>query len=151
MLEAAQPIAQALAPLLPYLVTGGDEAVREATRRFGGAVIERARGLWDRVRGSAPEPERLDAAAADAAAAPQDPDALAALRLQVRRALEAAPHMAQLWQQEAEAILQATGSARGGDRSVVNTGIIRDSTIITGEGNRVEQPARRGDGRGERP
>jgi hypothetical protein len=56
------------------------DAAADATVRFGRLLLQR---IWHR----APAPQALESAAKDLAESPQDADALAALRLQVRKVL----------------------------------------------------------------
>ena len=81
-------LVQLLAPFLPYLLKGvklaGQEAARKLGEKAGEQGFEQAQALWDRLR---PKMEARPAAleaAQDAAAHPDDEDALAALRLQLK-------------------------------------------------------------------
>ena len=71
------------------------------------------------------------------AGAPDAPDAQAALRLQLRKALEADPalaaEVARLWEEVKAASVTVVAS---GDRSVAIGGDVSDSIIITGDRNR---------------
>jgi hypothetical protein len=84
-------LVQFLAPFLPYLVKGvklaGQEAAKKLGEKAGEQGFEQAKALWDRLR---PKMEARPAAleaAQDAAAHPDDEDALAALRLQLKKLL----------------------------------------------------------------
>lgn len=78
-----------LAPALPFLVTGGEEAVRRAGKKIGEEGLEIAKKLWEKLRPKVEENPRAQEAATEAAAQPDDPDVQATLRLQVRKILEA--------------------------------------------------------------
>jgi hypothetical protein len=78
-----------LAPALPFLVSGGEEAVRRAGKKIGEDGLEIAKKLWEKLRPKVEENPRAQEAAAEAAAQPDDPDVQAALRLQIRKILEA--------------------------------------------------------------
>ena len=83
-----------LTPFLPLLVKVGEGAADEAGRglaRGGGAA---ARSIWRLLRPHLAARAAARSAVADAAARPQDPDAQAALRLQVRKLLEDDPDLA---------------------------------------------------------
>ncbi len=79
-----------LTPLLPYLLRAGEKAAEEAGRRIAGDTWEALKTPWLRLR--AREPVRQ--AARDLASTPDDPDALAAFRYQLRRALTEDPALA---------------------------------------------------------
>jgi hypothetical protein len=78
-----------LAPALPFLVSGGEEAVRRAGKKIGEDGLEIAKKLWEKLRPKVEASPRAQEAATEAAAQPDDSDAQAALRLQIRKILEA--------------------------------------------------------------
>jgi hypothetical protein len=86
--EIARQVAQFLAPFLPYLLKAGEKAAEEAGRQLGAAAWEQAGTLWARLRPKVEARPALKEAVADAAANPQNEDALAALRRQLRKLLE---------------------------------------------------------------
>jgi hypothetical protein len=129
-----------LAPFLPYLVKGGEEAAKEAGKRFGTAAWERAQGLWGRL---SPEVETRPAAreaVQDASATPDKEQVRAALAWQLEKLLAEDQVLA-------ETVAKALGEANGsgvhvsvsGDRSVGVGGDVSGSTIVTGDQNRVER------------
>ena len=74
------------------------------------------------------------------AAHPDDDDALASLRLQLRKLLEQdqglADDLARIWQEaQAANVVQVTAS---GERSVAVAGDVTGSTIVTGDQTRSE-------------
>jgi len=81
---------QFLAPFLPYLLKGvklaGQEAANKLGEKAGEQGFEQAKALWERLR---PKVEARPAVleAAQDAAHPDDEDALAALRLQLKNCL----------------------------------------------------------------
>jgi tetratricopeptide (TPR) repeat protein len=77
-------------PLLPYLLRAGERAAEEAGRRIAGDAWETIKTLWPRLRARAP----VRQAAQDLASTPDDPDAQAAFRYQLRRALTEDPALA---------------------------------------------------------
>ena len=89
--EIARQVAPFLAPFLPYLLKAGEKAAEEAGRKLGAAAWEQAQALWARLRPKVEARPALKEAVADAAANPRDEDALAALRLQLRKLLEEDP------------------------------------------------------------
>lgn len=83
----ANELVQALAPFLPYLTKLGRETAERAGREFGAGAWDHARTLWERLtRSLAERPTALESVR-DAAEAPDDADARAALRLQLRKLL----------------------------------------------------------------
>ncbi|MBC7226463.1 MAG: ATP-binding protein [Thermoflexales bacterium] len=88
-----------LAPLLPYLIRAGQTAADEAGRRLVGTAWEGVRAAWAKIRAR----ESVARAAQDLASHPDDPDAQAALRFQIRKALAEDPALAE----ELAGLLQA--------------------------------------------
>lgn len=77
-----------LAPAMPYLVSGGTELVKEAGEAVKEGGLEVAKKLWARLRPKVEEKPAAAEAVQEVAKAPEDPDARAALRLQIRKVLE---------------------------------------------------------------
>ncbi len=125
-----------LAPVLPFLLKLGEKAAEEVGKRLGGGALDLARDLWDRLRGH-PEVEK---AARDVAAMPDDPDAQAALRLQIKKLLTEDPALAQeltqLWE---KAPAEVRTVVAVGERSVAIGGDAPGNIIITGDRNRIER------------
>ena len=89
--QLSTQLVQLLAPFLPYLLKGaklaGQEAAKKLGEKTGEQGFEQVKALWDRLR---PKMEARPAAleaAQDAAAHPDDEDALAVLRLQLKKLL----------------------------------------------------------------
>ncbi|MEA3345821.1 MAG: hypothetical protein U9Q78_06210 [Chloroflexota bacterium] len=122
----AQNIIAFLTPFLPYLLKAGERA----GEKFGAEAWEQAKALWIKLRGN----EEVKKAARDAAAMPDDSDAEAALRLQLKKLLAQdetlAKELSQMWWEA-----QATGVTvtASGERSVAIGGGVKGSTIITGD------------------
>jgi hypothetical protein len=137
-------LVQFLAPFLPYLVKGvklaGQEAAKKLGEKAGEQGFEQAKALWDRLR---PKMEARPAAleaAQDAAAHPDDEDALAALRLQLKKLLAEDEALAQ----ELVRLLEQSRPAgqtviASGDRSVAIGGSVSGSVIVTSDQNVVHQ------------
>lgn len=83
---AAQMVA-VLAPALPYLLKAGERAAEEAGSRLGGQAWEQASALWAKLRPRADEQPAVMEAAQEVAQRPEDEDAQAALRVQLRKLL----------------------------------------------------------------
>jgi hypothetical protein len=83
-----------LAPALPYLVSGGEGLIQEAGKKLGEGGPEILKSLWAKLRPKVEEKPAAAEAAQDVAKAPEDPDSQAALRVQLRKILEADPSLA---------------------------------------------------------
>ena len=113
--------------LRPFLLAAGAEAAKEVGKKS----VEWAEKAWAKLR----RHPKVAEAARDLAAAPDDPDALAALRLQIKKALQADPELAR----ELAALVAQAGAASIQDRSVRIEGDVKGSVIITGDGNVVSK------------
>jgi len=84
-------LVQFLAPFLPYLVKGLKLAGQEAAKKLGEKASEQgfdhAKALWEKLRRKVEAKPAALEAAQDAATHPDDEDALAALRLQLKKLL----------------------------------------------------------------
>lgn len=126
-----------LTPFLPYLLKAGEKA---AEGIWGQAAWESAKTLWGKLRPKVEAKPAALEAVHDVAANPQDPDAAAALRLQMRKLLQddqaLAAEIARLW---GEAQAASVTVFAGADRSVAIGGDVNESTIVTGNRNTVQQ------------
>lgn len=139
----ASQLAQFLAPFLPYLLKGGVELAKSAAGELGENLAadawEGLKRLAEKIRQRAGKKPALQEALADAQAAPTDPDALAALRLQLKKLLQEDPDLLA----EAARLLEGARPAgatvvASGDRSVAIGGDVSGSVIVTGDRNRVQ-------------
>lgn len=80
-----------LAPALPYLYEAGKEAGSELARKIGSAAADQTVRLWNWLRPKAEATPALQTAVADLAAQPDDADAQAVMRVQLKKLLEAQP------------------------------------------------------------
>ncbi|KUL37838.1 hypothetical protein ADL22_20510 [Streptomyces sp. NRRL F-4489] len=108
----------------------GAAVLRQAEDEAAGATVRLGRRILARLRGRAADPAALDGAVADLAAEPDDPDALAALRFQIRRALAADPALVQ----EIAALLPAAGPDRNGGAGSVAVGGDVSGIVSVGDG-----------------
>jgi hypothetical protein len=139
----AKDVAVFLTPFLPYLLKAGKEAGKEAAKKIGEQFSEdtweRAKALWGKLRPPVEAKPAAQEAVKDAAVAPQDEDAQAALRLQLRKILaedEAlAAEVARLWEEAKAAGVTVIAS---GERSVAIGGDVSGSTIVVGDQNTVQ-------------
>lgn len=124
-----------LAPFLPTLVKAGEQVVERAASAASDEAFTYAKALWERLKGKVGERPAAQEAAEDVASRPDDEDALAALRLQLRKLLEEdeelAGELAGIWKKaEAANVVRVTAS---GERSVAVGGDVTGSTIVTGD------------------
>jgi len=143
--QLTQALWETLQPYLPLLL---GEAAKASGQRVPAAIGR----LWQEVTARLRKKPAAAEALADLRRAPDDADAQAALRLQVRKLLAAdaalAAQLADLLQQagaqyRAElhgrgAIAQGPGAQAVRERGVSIGGDVRDSIIITGDGNEVQ-------------
>jgi hypothetical protein len=81
----ASQLVEVLAPFLPFLVHMGQEAAEQAGRQLSADAWDDAKALWDRLAGRLEERPAAAEAVQDVTEAPEDEDARAALRLQLRK------------------------------------------------------------------
>jgi hypothetical protein len=136
--QLSAQLVQLLAPFLPYLLKGlklaGQEAAKKLGEKAGEQGFEQAKALWDKLRPKVEARPAALEAAQDAAAHPDDEDALAALRLQLKKLLAEDQALAQ----ELARLLPQSGPAgqtviASGDRSVAIGGNASGNVIITGD------------------
>lgn len=136
VVELAQKIGAFLLPLLPYLLKAGEEADKEAGKKFGGEAWEQAKALWGKL---APN-ERMHKAAEAAAALPENPAIQQGLAAEIARALEEdrdlQQEIARLW---GEAQAAGVTVIAGGEHAVAIGGDVTGSVIVTGDRNTVQQ------------
>ena len=127
-----------LTPFLPYLLTMGEKAAEEAGKKFGADAWERAKTLWDKLRPKVEAKPAAQDAAQNVAETPNDEDALASLRLQLKKLLSEdqslTEEITRLWTEAQAAGVTVMAS---GERSVAIEGDVSGSTIITGDQNRM--------------
>lgn len=85
----AEALTQVLAPLLPYLVKGGETLTEEVAKHATEEGWKKGKALWGKLRGKVEAKPAAQEAVEDLVAAPGDADSLAALRKQLRKILEA--------------------------------------------------------------
>ena len=126
-----------LAPFLPFLLKFGEETAEEAGRRFGTQAWEHANALWERLGGRLEQRPAAVEAVRDAAEAPEDDDARAALRLQVRKLLASdqalAEELGRLLAARPDASGPSTNVAAIGERSIAVGRDATRSTLTTGD------------------
>ena len=87
--EATPPTAliDFLKPFLPYLLKAGEKAAEEAAKKLGADAWVWAKTLWEKLRPKVEAKPSIREAVEDVAAAPDDADAQAVLRRQLRKLL----------------------------------------------------------------
>jgi hypothetical protein len=89
--QSLQQMVSFLAPFLPYLLKMGEKAAEEAGKKLGEAAWEQAKALWSRLRSQVESKPAALEAVKDLADAPDDADAQAALRFQLKKLLTEDP------------------------------------------------------------
>ena len=135
----ANSAATVLAPLLPYLLKAGEKVAEETGKAVTDQSREWAKSLWTKLRPKvAAKPAALEAAQ-DVAQSPEDKDAQAAFRQQLKKLLTEDQSLAEevsSWLDQGKAAgITVTAS---GERSVAIGGNVKGSTIVTGNQNKVK-------------
>jgi len=135
----AQQVALFLTPLVPYLIKGGIEAGKSAAGKLGELATEKgwekAKSMWSNLTMH----EEVKKAAETVAKLPDDADAQAALRLQIKLALAAdAALVEKIEKILADPTENRTVNAKG-NSSVAIGGNVNGSVIVTGDHNKVDK------------
>lgn len=80
-----------LSPFLPYLLKLGDKAAEEAAKKLGGDAWEKVKVIWAKLRPQVEAKQSVQEAIIDVAETPDDEDAIAALRQQLKKLLKEDP------------------------------------------------------------
>lgn len=129
-----------LIPFLPYLAKAGDKAFEEAGKQLGTGVSEKFKSLWGKLMSKAESKPAAKEALSDVEKTPEDEDAQAALRLQLKKLFTEDENFAQeialLW----EDLLRDENSSKANiDRSISVGNNATRSIMITGDRNKVER------------
>lgn len=121
-----------LTPAMPYLVSGGGELVKEAGETLSEKAPEWIKGLWAKLRPKVEEKPAAAEAVQDVAKAPEDVDAQAALRIQLRKILEADSSFAA----EVAKLIEAAGPKTSYQAELHGSGAIAQGTdnVVAGAG-----------------
>lgn len=90
----AATVTRCLVPALPYLTKAGEKGAEIVGEKLGAGVWERAKALWQKLGPAVEANPPISVAVQDVVATPEDPDAQAALCLQLRKLLMANEHLA---------------------------------------------------------
>jgi len=130
----ASSLTTVLLPLLPYLLKAGEKAAEETGKAVGSQSLEWAKSIWSKLQPKVEAKPAALEAAQDAAQAPDDQFAQAALRQQFKKLLEADQSLAEEvsgWLEQGKAAgISVTAS---GERSVAIGGNVIGGTINTGD------------------
>ncbi len=140
----AQTLTSFLAPFLPYLLKAGEEAAKEAGKQFGGSAWETAQALWGKLRPKVETKPAAQEAAQDVASAPDDPDALTVLRVQLKKLLmqdlSLAQEMFNLTQSDVVQRVVAKGTVSDVEQEAQGPGkVLQDVTSKEGDVRGVKQ------------
>jgi hypothetical protein len=146
-----------LAPAMPFLVKGGEDLVKQAGKKLGEGGLDLAKKLWQKLRPKAEASSMAKGAAEEVAAAPDNPDARATLRLQLQKILEADPSLAAELERMMEgvgvkttyqaanygsgAIAQGPGAVAAGQGGAAVGGSVQGDLHVGGGGKAWHKPA----------
>ena len=127
----ASSLTTALVPLLPYLLKAGAE---ETGKKAVDQSLEWAKSIWTKLKpGVEAKPEALEAAL-DIAQSPDDQDAQAAFRRQLKKLLTEDQSLAEevsRWLEQSKAAGNTVTAS--GERSVAIGGHAKGNTFVTGD------------------
>jgi hypothetical protein len=130
----ASSLTTALVPLLPYLLKAGEKAAEETGKKAVDQSLEWAKSIWTKLKPEVEaKPEALEAAQ-DIAQSPDDQDAQAAFRRQLKKLLTEDRSLA-----EEVSRWLGQGKAAGntvtvsGERNIAIGGDAKGNTFVTGD------------------
>ena len=132
----ASSLTTALVPLLPYLLKAGEKAAEETGKTVADQSLEWAKSLWAKLKPKVDAKPAALEAAQDAAQTPDDADAQAALRMQLKKLLTEDQSLAEevsRWLEQGKAAGNIVTAS--GERSVAIGGDVTGSKIVTGDQN----------------
>ncbi len=120
---------------MPYLLKLSEATGEEASKLIGSDAWEIAKSLWAGLRRKIEaKPSALEAAH-DVAATPENTDARAALRLQLKKILDEDETLASELQEILDKAQAVSTVKVSGNRNVTIGGNISGSVIVTGDSN----------------
>lgn len=129
----ASSLTTALVPLLPYLLKAGEKAAEETGKKAVDQSLEWVKSIWTKLKpGIEAKPEALEAAQ-DIAQSPDDQDAQAAFRRQLKKLLTEDQSLAEevsRWLQQSEAAGNTVTVS--GERNIAIGGDAKGNTFVTG-------------------
>ena len=134
----ASSLTTALVPFLPYLLKAGEKAAEETGKKAVDQSLEWGKSLWTKLKLKVEaKPEALEAAQ-DIAQSPDDQDAQAAFRRQLKKLLTENKSLAEEvsgWLEQGKAAGNTVTVS--GERNVAIGGDAKGNTIVTGDRNKV--------------
>ena len=124
-ISIATEVAAALAPALPYLLKGTEEAAKEAGKKLGSAVWEQCAKVWELLKPKIETSPSASKALVRIVKQPERKEIQAAFQLEIEDILQAEP---QLLAQLVE-LLKSTG-----DTQTFNASNIGDGAVAQGNG-----------------
>jgi len=149
----AKEVTTLLVPLMPYLAKAGEKAVETVAQEIGKEGWGKAKTLWRKISQQTQAREAAREAVQEVIDHPTDEDAVAALRLQIKKVLaednslageikklleefrRASPQHFQARLEGSGAIAQGERSVAAGAGGVAIGGNVQGGNIITGSGN----------------
>ena len=126
----AATLTTTLAPALPYILAAAQSAAETVGEKITETALAAAKSIWQKITKT--ENPFLQQAAREVAKTPNDPDAQASLRLQIRKILEADPNLrAELEKQISTQNIGPQTAHASGHGSVAITGGAFGNTITT--------------------
>jgi hypothetical protein len=123
----AATVTSALTPALPYLMKAGEKGSEVIGEKLGASVWETASAIWQRLSSN----PLVQSAAKEVAAAPDDQDAQAGLRYQLKKLLAADDSLAAALAQ----LVEAAGQSASYHAEVHGEGAIAQAGgVAAGEG-----------------
>ena len=135
----ASSLTTVLVPLLPYLLNAGETAAEETGKAVAGQSWEWAKSLWTKLQPKVEARPGALEATQDVAQSPEDQDAQAAFRQQLKKLLTDDQSLAEevsRWLEKGKA--EGINVSASGERSVAVGGDVKSSTIVTGDQNKVK-------------
>lgn len=140
--QLAATLTEWLRPALPYLLGAGKKAAGKAGEKLGAEAWKTAQNLWTKLRPEVEGESSAAAAAKDLASEPDDPDAEAALRRQLKKLLRADPELAE---QVAALLPRAGATVVGGKVAALHVAVGRDVRgdviVVNGAAGPMDAPA----------
>jgi len=122
----ATEVAAALAPALPYLLKGTEEAAKEAGKKLGSAVWERGVKIWELLKSKVETSPSASKALERIVKQPERKDIQTAFQVEIEDILLAEPHLlAQLVE-----LLKAAGDTQAFHASNIGNGAV----VVQGKG-----------------
>lgn len=124
----AQALVSLLTPILPLLVKLGEKGIEEIGKKMGESTWEFAKKIWKKLSPKLSSRPASKEAVKDVSKNPKDEDAIASLRLQIKKILAENTSLAQ------ELYLQL-GDIQSAARNINVSGNVYGSTFVTGNDN----------------